>query len=122
MSAQRLFVDCDDTLLLFDDGAEAHPYGFWKGDKYRINVPLVDYVTQFRKDNPCALVVIWSGGGREYAEEVKRAVFGDFDAVTMVKDRTTFHMVREWDLVVDDQDLGVRARVMRPDDPEIISE
>jgi len=128
---QRLFVDVDDTLIraVVDDG-QIHPYAFWRCP-YRVNEPLVEYVKQFRRDHPEALIVIWSGGGADYARAAVAALFGfDYDCAPMVKDRTTFGLVREWDIVVDDQrictaeryELRVRAPVLHPDDPEITGE
>ncbi len=119
MAEQRLFVDVDDTLVLFDSEGEVHPYGFWRNDAYRLNDPLAEYIFQFRRDNPDALIVVWSGGGAEYAKAVIDDLLHGFDATPMIKDRTTFYLVREWDIVVDDQELRVPARVLRPDDPEI---
>ncbi len=120
MSNQRLFVDCDDTLILFDSEGEIHPFGFWRDDPYRINEPLVVFIRQFRKENPEGFIVIWSGGGQEYATQVVREVnLEDVTAWHMIKDKTTFHLVREGDIVIDDMDIEVPVKVLRPDAPEI---
>ena len=121
MNDQRLFVDCDDTLILFDSEGEIHPYGFSRGDPYHINEPLVVFIKEFREKYPEGFIVIWSGGGQEYATQVAKEV--GLESVTpwhMIKDRTTFDLVREGDIVVDDQELEVPAKVLRPDAPEII--
>lgn len=121
----RLFVDCDDTLLLFGypdaDPDSATPYGFWRDVPYTINQPLVAFMRAFREKHEDALIVIWSGGGEQYAYAVMRAVgLGEddpefIDPIPMIKDRTTFPLVGEDDIVVDDQPIKVAATVAPPD-------
>ncbi|KKL05781.1 hypothetical protein LCGC14_2219230 [marine sediment metagenome] len=57
----RLFVDCDDTLILYDSEGEVHPYGFVRDEPYRINDTLVAFVKAFYAKYPNALITIWSG-------------------------------------------------------------
>lgn len=112
----RLFVDCDDTLILYDSAGEIHPYGFIKDEPYRVNEPLVAFIKRFRAKYPNELIVIWSGGGRDYALRVAlEAGLGGLGTSTLVKDSTTFYLVGEDDIVVDDQELGVAAVVTPPD-------
>lgn len=123
MSDIRLFVDCDSTLLLYDDEGSptAHHYGFWRGDAFHINEPLVAFMRRFREKHEDALIVIWSGGGANYAHEVMiRVGLGEgdddfIDPIPMIKDRTTFYLVREGDIVVDDQAIEVPTTVTPPD-------
>ena len=78
---KRLFVDCDDTLIVYDNIAcswpdkpcevHDHPFAVTRGETYKINEPLVVSIKAYVEGNPCALVVIWSGGG---AQGVHRAV------------------------------------------------
>ena len=116
----RLFVDCDDTLLLFgypdDDPDSVTPYGFWRDVPYTINEPLVAFIRAFYAKYPNALITIWSGGGDQYAAQVAKEVgLGEIDALCIIKDRTTFSLVGEDDIVVDDQELKVAATVTPPD-------
>ena len=114
---KRLFVDIDDTLVLYDTDGEINPYGFLKDETYRANAPLVDFIHRFRERYPEALIVIWSGGGSRYAHTVSRALgLEELEVVPMLKDQTTFGMVREKDLVVDDQPIAVPAVVISPKD------
>ena len=107
----RLFVDCDDTLILYDSEgcgptAGVHPYGFVRNEPYRINEPLVAFVKAFCAKYPDALITIWSGGGDQYAAQVAKEVgLGEIGALYVIKDRTTFALVGEDDIVVDDQEL-----------------
>jgi len=112
----RLFVDCDDTLILYDSEGEVHPYGFVRDEPYRINDTLVAFVKAFYAKYPNALITIWSGGGDQYAAQVAKEVgLGEIDALCIIKDRTTFSLVGEDDIVVDDQKLRVAATVTPPD-------
>jgi hypothetical protein len=123
---KRLFIDCDDTLILYDcisctrtkEACEVHghPYGFLKGESYKINEPLVASIKAYVQDNPCALVVIWSGGGAQYARSIADIVLSGVGVMTLIKDKTSFHLVRPGDIVVDDMDVEVVTKVYRPDE------
>lgn len=119
-----LFVDCDDTLILYDSAlctgpdndcsVHAHPYGFLRGESYTINEPLVASIKAYVYDNPCALTVIWSGGGARYARAIADVVLSGVDVMTLIKNKTSFHLVRPGDIVVDDMDVEVATKVYRP--------
>lgn len=112
----RLFVDCDDTLVLYDSEGEVHPYGFVRDTPYHFNETLIAFIWGFRAKYPEALIVIWSGGGSDYALRVAlEAGLGGLDIAALVKDRTTFYLVGKDDIVVDDQALGVAAVITPPD-------
>ena len=119
----RVFVDCDDTLILFDEVTEVNPYGLWRGDAYRVNTVLVD--TLRLACRTCFTLIIWSGGGAKYAKAVSDAVFGDdLGEVNawLDKGRPTFDLVREEDIVIDDQTLAVRCEQLAPHDIERLRE
>lgn len=112
----RLFVDCDDTLILYSRTG-INPHGVLFGTPYVVNDGLVAFVRRIAAANPDALIVIWSGGGGQYAEVVaKIAGLDDIAATYMVKDHTTYPLVRAEDIVFDDQDIKVPAIVWRPDE------
>ena len=129
----RLFVDCDDTLIMYDtkpheDGChqegcvecgytETHPYGVLRGQPFRLNESLIEYIKAFRGKYPASLIIIWSGGGKEYAQHIANvAGLDDLDIVALDKDRGTFGLVAADDIVVDDMALrGVAAAVTPPD-------
>ncbi len=118
---KRLFIDCDDTLVLYDavDGEPFHPFGFARGEPYRVNAPLAESVRAFARDNPCSMVVVWSGGGAQYARTVADMALHGVDVTAMTKDRDAFDLVRAGDIVVDDMAAsvkGVAAKVLRPDE------
>ena len=112
----RIFCDVDDTLVLYQDAQVGpHPYGLYMGTPFAVNTRLVAGLIQFRAANLWELIVIWSGGGKEYAEMWARRLGLDRISVGLSKDVTTFDLIQEGDVVVDDEDLGGR-RTHRPDE------
>ncbi len=112
----RLFVDVDDTLVIYDDGnIEPHPYGIYHGVPWTINEKLLQGIKDFVENNPDSLVVVWSGGGWEYAKywADKLNLYDSIAALT--KDSSTFYLIHEGDIVVDDMDLG-GLRTHKPDE------
>jgi len=115
----RLFVDCDDTLILYNQKG-INPYGLHYGTPFTVNTGLVTYIRKWAKDNPDALVVIWSGGGKAYAELcASLAGVGDLGATYLCKDRDTFALVHEGDIVFDDQPIKVDAPRLEPFDCDV---
>ena len=116
---KRLFVDCDDTLILYGSGGSMHPSGFSRGEPFTVNQPLVTFIRKFTRLFPASLVTIWSGGGGQYALECAKSAgvaFSDF--AYMVKDSSTFSLVRSQDIVIDDMDINIPAQVLSPHDPD----
>lgn len=116
---KRLFIDCDDTLVIYgtNDDDAPHPYGFTRGEPYHVNDGLVASIRAWARDNPCSLVVVWSGGGRRYARTVADMALPGLEVATMIKDRSTFDAVRVGDIVVDDMAdsvRGIAAEVLKP--------
>lgn len=103
---KRLFIDVDDTLILYkqpsDTHGELHPYGFWQGEPYEPNQNLIDAINKYSKENPTALIVIWSGGGKSYAQAAIDHFFPGSEYVAMDKGWDEFPLIRVGDIVVDD--------------------
>lgn len=115
----RLFVDCDDTLILYSDKRQSmHPYGVFYGQEYVPNTRLIAQMNEFVSKYPDALVVIWSGGGYRYAEEVAKLLYLEhLDASYLTKDVDTFSLVRKCDIVVDDLNLeSLPCYTYKPDE------
>ncbi len=103
----KLFVDCDDTLVLYQDGlVSPHPFGFYMDTPFEVNQRLIKGILKFREDDPWAVIIIWSGGGKEYAEMWVRRLGLDHLAVGMCKDKMAYDLIQLGDIVVDD-DPGV---------------
>ena len=111
----NIFVDCDDTLLLYRSTRLHNPYGYWHGIAYLPNTRLIQGIVQFRLDNPESKIVIWSGGGGEYAKECATHLgIASICDSFLVKDTTNFHLIQSGDVVVDDDDLD-QIRTHEPD-------
>ena len=107
---RRLFIDCDDTLVIYENDNPINPYGSLLGEPYRLNTDLIEVVKSWEGQ-----VFVWSGGGLEYAQAWAREAFGDeFDdwGVPLIKDESTFGLVRVGDVCVDDQPLDLPGSVM----------
>ena len=97
-----LFVDVDDTLILFE-GDGVHPYGFYSG-KGRPNVALIRRMRAWDGD-----IVVWSGGGEEYAREVGDQLLGDLPFKALGKNLGALALVEPGDVVVDDAPVPGRT-------------
>ncbi len=102
-----LFIDCDDTLVLYDQEGP-NPYGIYHGAPFELNHALIAAVKAFRNEYQDELIVIWSGGGKEYAELWAERTGLTYLSVCIIKDKTTFELIEPEDIVVDDDDLGGR--------------
>ena len=107
MSDIRLFVDCDDTLVLYCNGlrcehGDVHPYGS-KYDPWVPNEPLIAHIKAFRERHPDALIVVWSGGGKGYAQGFIDKLLPDLGITALDKWAPSTDLVRAADFVVDDQ-------------------
>ncbi len=97
--ARRVFIDCDDTLALFQ-GEGPHPMAYYMGTPYTINTALVQRIRDWAEEHPEDSIFIWSGGGENYAKMwMNRLRLGDI-AVALSKDSA---LIREGDIVVDDE-------------------
>lgn len=110
--ATRLFIDIDDTLVKYQSHQTVNAYGLYKGDPWEPNQRLIDGLRAFREANPAALIVVWSGGGKEYAATWVRLLhLDDIGVVALDKDRDEFPLVRPGDIVVDDMADSLKINV-----------
>ena len=103
-----IFVDVDDTLVLYRDDIPVQQYGVLMGLGFRVNHLLVDRILQYRSPNE--RVVVWSSGGAEYARAVVEQYCPRLDRTGFyLKDETTTGLISPGDIAVDD-DAGIRDR------------
>ena len=103
-----LCIDCDDTLVLWHDEEEGnkHPYGR-NATGYDLNEPLIQKVKDMSKDN---IVLVWSGGGKEYAAYWAEQCFGNIGYVDITNNKDIWEMsevAKADDVIVVDDDQGV---------------
>ena len=95
-----VFVDVDDTLVIFKNEANnVHPYGVINGEEFEPNYKLIKKLKDFSGD-----IVVWSGGGKEYAQKVARMVLLPKGIKYKVGSKfEDFSAVKLGDIIVDDQ-------------------
>lgn len=111
----RLFVDCDDTLILWGDSPE--PDGLYHGDKYELNVPLMGLISCILDEHREYELVVWSGGGIDYADRWASRCFPERNWSIAAKDMRT---PQADDICIDDmygemKPRDGRVRVVSPD-------
>lgn len=86
MIYKRLFVDIDDTLVL------------WRQDSisWVPNIPLIQRITDFEGE-----IFIWSWGGKEYAQEFANQILKNCCFQVLEKPISYFPF-QETDIIVDD--------------------
>ena len=102
----NLFVDCDDTLLLYLRDSKINPYGFWKHIPFKPNEDLIEDMRKFRQSNPKSTITVWSGGGLTYARDcvIELGIAGIVDRY-LLKIIPNPLLITEEVIVVDDDNL-----------------
>jgi hypothetical protein len=109
----RLYVDCDDTLVLWLDGdgdvADGpNPYGTGP-DRWKPNEGLIIALENWRMRHPeIDEIVLWTGGGTDYAQLWLRRVYPAADDAISKDTR----IPRPDDLCVDDMPIKVACPVV----------
>ena len=86
----RLFVDVDDTLILYSDEGK-HPYGILNShQEWQPNSRLIAEIVKWHEVNPKGLVIVWSGGGNQYAASIGEQFFKDVLPAYFTKNRDYF--------------------------------
>ena len=99
MSSRRVFVDCDDTLILWPSEV------LRAGDEPAINYQLLSALAIHRSGSPKDKMIVWSGGGADYAERWRRTIMPWADD-SMSKDT---HLPLPGDICIDDMPIRVAA-------------
>lgn len=117
-----LFIDCDDTLVTWLDeynmpleGQNPHGGG---NQNWRFNPDLVKTIMAWVEADPKLQVVIWSGGGADYARDWLERLFAwseDGPPANFFSMWKNVKLPREYDVVVDDMpDLVVAGTLYTP--------
>ncbi len=106
---QRLFVDVDDTLVLYQTGDGPHPYGVYMGVPWEPNEKLIEGIHAYKMENPSHSIFIWSGGGKDYAKMWAEKLGLDELVTCLDKGKDTLELIREGDLVIDDEPVSWRT-------------
>jgi hypothetical protein len=107
---QRLFIDVDDTLVLYKDEGDIHPYGVLTGERFDWNTNLIERIIQFQTAYSDVEVIIWSGGGEEYAKFVCSEQLAQCEVSYKSKDPS---ILKPGDIVIDDDESVLKAAAQR---------
>lgn len=111
----RLYVDVDDTLVLWlIDGQPADgPLPFGTGaEDWRPNTRLILEIELWCDANPEGKLIVWSGGGDTYATMWGRRLLHHLPHEAMAKDP---RILMPGDIYVDDMELKSNAQRGYPD-------
>ena len=118
----RLFIDVDDTLVLYTERkAGPNPLGLERDMNFRVNAELVDAIKIWRRHNIDGQVVVWSGGGEAYARSAGDRFIPGVATWYFTKGGKNLTLPNHDDLLVDDSptELGlgeVDAPVLLPEE------
>jgi hypothetical protein len=105
-----LFVDVDDTLILWQMAlASKKVDGEYFGDRFLVNTKLLDGIIEYSKTCPDEQIVVWSGGGKDYAQHWITYLGLTDIALPMPKIKATFSNVGPNDTVIDDSPISCRT-------------
>ena len=99
----RLFVDCDDTLVLWPDDA------LDTGTSWELNLDLIHSIGCFLDTHPEYFLVVWSGGGVDYAERWARMAFSNYTVLP----KDVRNEPQDQDILVDDMAGEIAPRDSR---------
>ncbi len=109
-----LFVDVDDTLILWlDEGGQHDPFGI-VGDAWKPNTRLILEIERWVDTHPNDRVVVWSGGGEDYARMWGQRVLHHIPHKAIEKAGPTLYLPFSTDLCIDDMMIEVRSPVANP--------
>ena len=117
----KLFIDVDDTLVLYLDGGDGpHPLGLRNGLEFQGNFPLIEAIQEWMVRNPDGQLIVWSGGGSEYAREAADRFVPGLATWCFNKGGQNLQLPSDGDTLVDDSPtaLGLRkldVPVLLPD-------
>ncbi len=105
---RKLFIDIDDTLILYQH-VGPNPYGVYMGTPWSTNEKLLEGIRTHAAENPTDLIIVWSGGGRQYAQMWTDQLGIDDLVFCMDKNKYAIELIEEGDIAVDDMDTPWRT-------------
>jgi len=106
-----LFLDCDGTLVLWGDNGA----GGINTD-YTINVPLIEAVNEWQSRDPGRFVIVWSGGGKDYAERWRQIAEHYYGLVSEIAVAKAPHLLKIGAHVIVDDEPKYFKDAMLPED------
>lgn len=116
----RLFVDCDDTLVIWDDSARQvnQDKELWVREKWKLDVGLIGDINCWLDQHPEYSLVVWSGGGVNYAADWAERAFPHRPYMVASKD---MRIPTDLDICIDDMPVEPRDKRVQVYGPDISS-
>lgn len=107
----KLYVDVDDTLVIWQPHKRTRADGLYMGDEWQRNDELIEAISKYARIRLLQdEVIIWSTGGEKYTAYWAEKL--DLDWPTMEKDP---RLPQRGDICIDDELIGVVCRLVRPE-------
>lgn len=111
----KLFCDCDDTLVLWlyeEKVVDGYTYFTIpnEGEKYRVNHQLILAIHDYLTAHLDTILIVWSGGGAEYAGSWARKFFDGVSRVDGIEMKNVKYP-QAGDICIDDQQLVLNPGV-----------
>lgn len=105
----KLFVDCDDTLVLWQYIQRED--GLYFATPWQANDNLIAAIKGYYRERQDLELIIWSGGGVEYADRWANRFFPSIPYTVVQKD---MHLPQEGDICIDDMEIAVNCTTILP--------
>ena len=107
----RLFVDCDDTLVIWQNPHVNQDSNVWMGESWKPNDDLIFSINFALNLNPDIQLIIWSGGGVDYASRWAFRFFPNIPYLALAKD---ISLPTKEDICIDDMPIKVEGILLTP--------
>jgi len=116
-----ILVDVDDTLVLWQPHAVPDCYDYHNTFWAPNNILIEEIKHHYLENYPNCAIVVWSAGGKDYAQLWADKFFADYRPLGVAKDIDILGLLFEEDIVIDDMAeemnlYGGRPIVYKPND------
>ncbi len=105
-----LYIDCDDTLVKWFDHSLGSRLSREEGVSWSVNKEVVAAAERWHAAG-LGQIVVWSGGGRSYAEQWGHELLSHLPHVALFKDP---RIVKADDVVIDDAKFSMAGTMVDP--------
>ena len=120
MCQVKLFIDVDDTLILYTNH---HTWNLEDTDSYQVNYPLIKALEKWQTVYPQDQLIVWSGTGSLWASRIADEFLPNLSiALVGSKFSPLVHLTSEQDIAIDDRSQESRdylkkfGKVFRPEE------
>lgn len=103
----KLFVDCDDTLVVWHEEHQNQDKTLWIRDNWSLDEYLIGFLEGVLATEEDMTLIIWSGGGLDYATLWAERCKFSTPWIALSKDTT---IPKDEDICIDDERLVLRNK------------